>query len=47
VPWGGIALTTFAALLALYSWKTGPDKVLWSAGAREIETPAGDAETAS
>jgi heat shock protein HtpX len=45
VPWGGIALTTFAALIALYSWKTGPDKVLWSAGAREIATPTGDAET--
>lgn len=45
MPWAGIVLTTFAALLALYSWKTGPDKVLWSAGAREIETPAGDAET--
>jgi len=45
VPWAGLALTTFAALLALYSWKTGPNKVLWSAGAREIETPSGDAET--
>ena len=44
VPWAGIALTTFAALLAVYAWKTGPNKVLWSAGAREIETPSGDAE---
>jgi heat shock protein HtpX len=44
-PWAGIALTTFAGLLALYAWKTGPNKVLWSAGAREIETPSGDAET--
>ena len=44
-PWAGIALTTFAALLALYSWKTGPSKVLWSAGAREIEAPGNDAET--
>ena len=44
-PWAGIALTTFAALLAIYSWKTGPSKVLWSAGAREIETPGNDAET--
>ena len=44
-PWAGVALTTFAALLALYSWKTGPNKVLWSAGAREIETPGSDEET--
>src|SRR5215207_2093889 len=45
VPWAGVALTTFAALLALWSWKTGPNKVLWSAGAREIQTPSGDLET--
>ena len=44
-PWAGIALTTFAGLLAAYAWKTGPNKVLWSAGAREIETPSGDDET--
>jgi heat shock protein HtpX len=44
-PWAGITLTTFAGLLALYAWKTGPNKVLWSAGAREIETPSSDAET--
>jgi hypothetical protein len=44
-PWGGIALTTFATLLAIYSWKTGPSKVLWSAGAREIEKPGNDVET--
>src|SRR5687768_5834814 len=44
-PWAGVVLTTFAALLAAYSWKTGPNNVLWSAGAREIETPASDAET--
>jgi heat shock protein HtpX len=44
-PWAGIALTAFAGLLATYAWKTGPNKVLWSAGAREIETPRGDDET--
>jgi heat shock protein HtpX len=44
-PWGGIALTAFAGLLAAWSWKTGPNKVLWSAGATEIETPSGDLET--
>jgi heat shock protein HtpX len=44
-PWFGIVLTTFAAILAAFSWKTGPSRVLWSAGAREIETPNGDVET--
>ena len=44
-PWAGIALTAFAGLLAAYAWKTGPNKVLWSAGAREIETASGDSET--
>jgi heat shock protein HtpX len=45
IPWFGFVLSAFAALIALYAWKTGPSKVLWSAGAREIETPAGDMET--
>jgi heat shock protein HtpX len=44
-PWAGLALTAFAGLLAAYAWKTGPNKVLWSAGAREIETPSNDEET--
>jgi len=44
-PWMGTVLTVFASLLAAYAWHTGPTKVLWSTGAREIETPAGDAET--
>ena len=44
-PWMGVVLTTFAAILAAFSWKTGPNRVLWSAGAREIETPTGDLET--
>ena len=45
VPWFGLALTAFASLIAIFAWKTGPKRVLWSAGAREIETPAGDMET--
>src|ERR1041385_8730162 len=45
VPWFGIALTSFAALIALFSWKTGPKRVLWSAGAREVKTPNGEMET--
>ena len=44
-PWMGIVLTTFAAILAAYAWRTGPSKVLWSVGAREIETPQTDEET--
>jgi heat shock protein HtpX len=44
-PWMGVVLTGFAAILAAFSWKTGPKRVLWSAGAREIETPTGDEET--
>jgi len=44
-PWAGIALTAFASLLAAWSWRTGPNKVLWSTGAREIQTPSGDLET--
>jgi len=44
-PWMGMVLTGFAAILAAFSWKTGPTRVLWSAGAREIETPTGDEET--
>jgi heat shock protein HtpX len=43
-PWFGIVLTTFGALLAAFSWKTGPSRVLWSAGAREIQTPADETE---
>jgi len=44
-PWFGIVLTAIASLLAAYAWRTGPSKVLWSTGAREIETPSGDTET--
>jgi heat shock protein HtpX len=44
-PWMGSVLTVFAALLAGYAWRTGPNKVLWSVGAREIATPATDDET--
>lgn len=44
-PWMGTVLTVFAAVIAAYAWKTGPSKVLWSTGAREVSTPSGDAET--
>jgi len=44
-PWMGFVLTTFAAMLAAYAWRTGPNKVLWSVGAREVATPKTDDET--
>ena len=44
-PWFGIVLTAIGGVLAAFAWKTGPTRVLWSAGAREIETPNGPMET--
>jgi heat shock protein HtpX len=44
VPWFGIAVTAVVAIAALNAYKTGPQKVLWAAGAREITTPQTDAE---
>ncbi|HET7584691.1 MAG TPA: M48 family metallopeptidase [Gemmatimonadaceae bacterium] len=38
-PWFGIALSLLAAGIAAYAWKTGPQKVLWATGAREIFDP--------
>jgi heat shock protein HtpX len=41
-PWFGLLLTALGAGLARYAYRTGPQKVLWSTGAREIvsaETP--------
>jgi len=43
-PWFGIALSLVALLLAWYAYKTGPDKVLWSTGAREVIEPQGPKE---
>jgi heat shock protein HtpX len=43
-PWVGILLTAVAIGTAWYSYKTGPDKVLWSTGARELTDPQTDAE---
>ena len=39
-PWFGVALTTIALLTAWYAYATGPEKVLWSTGAREVIEPA-------
>ena len=38
-PWLGIGLSLVALALAWYAYKTGPDKVLWSTGARELTDP--------
>lgn len=44
IPWFGVVLACVGAAIAAYAWKTGPKKVLWSTGAREITTPANPAE---
>jgi heat shock protein HtpX len=43
-PWLGIVLSVAAVAIAWYSYKTGPDKVLWSTGAHELTDPQTDAE---
>src|SRR5207244_876135 len=39
-PWFGIVLSLAAASMAWYAYRTGPEKVLWSTGAREDVDPA-------
>ncbi len=39
-PWFGLALTTVAVLATWYAYATGPEKVLWSTGAREVLDPS-------
>ncbi|OLC11481.1 MAG: hypothetical protein AUH41_00315 [Gemmatimonadetes bacterium 13_1_40CM_66_11] len=43
-PWLGILLTIVAIVTAWYSYKTGPEKVLWATGAHELTDPQTDAE---
>ena len=43
-PWLGIVLTTVAIITAWYTYKTGPEKVLWATGATELTDPKTDAE---
>ncbi|MGH7547298.1 MAG: M48 family metallopeptidase [Gemmatimonadales bacterium] len=38
-PWFGIALSLVALAMAWYAYKTGPEKVLWATGAREVVDP--------
>jgi len=44
IPFIGIIATLVAGGICWYSWKKGPERVLWATGAREIQTPADDAE---
>jgi heat shock protein HtpX len=43
-PWFGIGLTLLGVLLAWYAYTTGPEKVLWSTGAREVIDPTDPTE---
>jgi heat shock protein HtpX len=38
-PWFGIVLSIVALVMARYAYTTGPEKVLWSTGAREVLNP--------
>jgi len=43
-PFLGIALTLIGIGIAWYAYKTGPQKVLWATGAREVVAPTDDQE---
>ncbi len=43
-PWLGIVLTVVAIIIAWYTYKTGPEKVLWATGAQELIDPHTDPE---
>ena len=43
-PWFGLLLTAIGAGIARYGFATGPKKVLWATGARELTDPATDKE---
>lgn len=43
-PWFGLLLTGLGAGIARYGFATGPTKILWSTGAREIAQPATEKE---
>jgi heat shock protein HtpX len=48
-PWFGLVLSALAVAVAWYAYATGPEKVLWSTGAREVggsADPAGPADPA-
>ena len=43
-PWFGLVVTTIAIIGARYAYRTGPEKVLWATGAREVIDPQDDTE---
>jgi heat shock protein HtpX len=43
-PWFGLLLTAIGAGIARYGFATGPKKVLWATGARELTDPATEKE---
>jgi len=43
-PWFGLVLSGCAVAVAWYAYRTGPQKVLWATGAREIVDPADERE---
>lgn len=43
-PWLGVLLTAGAAMATSVAWRRGPERVLWSANAYEVTTPANDDE---
>jgi heat shock protein HtpX len=44
VPFVGIVATLVAGGICWYSWRKGPERVLWATGAREIFEPTSDHE---
>ncbi len=44
IPWLGIVAVAIAVGLTIYSWKRGPQEVLWSTGAWELLEPGSDRE---
>jgi heat shock protein HtpX len=38
-PWFGMVLSLVALAIAWYAYRTGPEKVLWATGAREVVDP--------
>jgi heat shock protein HtpX len=43
-PWFGLIISAIAIGVARYAYRTGPEKVLWATGAREVIDPQDDAE---
>lgn len=44
VPFIGIVATLIAGGICWYSWKKGPERVLWATGAREVLEPADEGQ---